>query len=244
VPVALVTGASRGIGAACARRLAVEGYDVCVTYGADAAGAQETAEAVRAAGRRAAVVAGSQAETRDGARIVSACSEALGPPGAVVANAGLTRDGLAVRMSGEDWRAPLETNLLGTAGVLDAAIGSMERSGAGGAIVVMSSVVGRLGNAGQANYAASKAALLGLVRELARTHGPSGIRVNAVAPGFVVTRLTDVLADDLREELRARTALARLGEPDDVVGPVAYLCSPDAGFVTGTVLAVDGGLSL
>jgi len=244
VPVALVTGASRGIGAACARRLARDGFDVALTYATDAEGAERTAAEARAAGRRAAVIAGPQASRDDGEAIVAACLGALGPPAAVVANAGLTRDGLAVRMSGEDWCAPIDANLVATSGVLDGAVAAMRDAGRGGAIVVMGSVVGRLGNAGQANYAASKAGLHGLVRDLARAHGPAGIRVNAVAPGFVVTRLTDVLDDPLRQELRERTALARLGDPEDVAGPVAYLCSADSAHVTGAVLPVDGGLAL
>ncbi len=161
----------------------------------------------------------------------------------MVANAGVTQDTLAVRMSSEQWRDPIETNLIGTARILDHAIACL-RSGGGGSIVVLSSIVGRVGNAGQANYAASKAGLIGLVRDLARAHGPDGIRVNAVAPGYITTRLTDEIPDDLREGILAATALGRLGQPEDVSGPVSFLCADTSSFVTGSVLAVDGGLSL
>jgi 3-oxoacyl-[acyl-carrier protein] reductase len=146
-------------------------------------------------------------------------------------------------MSGEAWRAPIDVNLTGTMTVLRAALAGMVRRGSGSAVAI-SSVVGVQGNAGQANYAASKAGLIGLVRALAREAGPSGVRVNAVAPGYVATRLTGVLADQHRERLLGATALGRLGDPEDVAGPVAFLCSPAAAFITGTILAVDGGLRL
>jgi 3-oxoacyl-[acyl-carrier protein] reductase len=243
MPVALVTGASRGIGAACAQRLAADGWDLGLTYAADRVACEQTADAVRAVGRRAVAL---HADVRDpGAMeaIVDRVESELGPLSAVVVNAGTTRDGLAVRMSAEDWRAPIEVNLDGTAATIRAGAARMLPRGEG-SIVAITSVVGEHGNPGQSNYAASKAGVMGLVRSLAREFGPDGVRVNAVAPGFIRTRLTDVLGDDQVDQLLARTALARLGEPDDVAGAVAFLVSSHAQFVTGTLVSVDGGLAL
>lgn len=243
MPVALVTGASKGIGAACAERLAVDGFDVAITFATDRDGAERTAAAVRAHGRRAWTTAADAADPGDAARVVAGAEEALGPLDAVVANAGLTQDGPAVRMSAASWLPPIAINLTGTFAMLRAALDGMARRGAGRA-VAMSSVVGLQGNAGQVNYAASKAGILGMVRTLAREVGPHGVTVNAVAPGFITTRLTDVLSDEHRTALLDHTALARLGDPRDIAGPVAYLCSPAASYITGSVLCVDGGLRI
>lgn len=243
MPAALVTGASRGIGAACAQRLAADGWDVALTYATDRAACEQTADAVRAAGRRAFTV---QVDTRDPVAVdaaIAAAEDALGPLEAVVVNAGTTRDGLAIRMTADDWQAPIQVNLEGAASTIRASAIRMQTRKTG-SIVAVTSIVGEHGNAGQANYAASKAGVMGMVRSLAKELGPDGIRINAVAPGFIRTRLTDVLPEDQVDKLQTATALGRLGDPDDIAGPVAFLVSPASRFVTGALLDVDGGLSL
>ncbi len=161
----------------------------------------------------------------------------------MVLNAGITRDGLAVRMSAEDWSAVIDTNLSGAFYTARPALRGMLRRRAG-SIVAVSSVVGIIGNAGQVNYAAAKAGLLGMVRALAREAGSRGVRVNAVAPGYITTDMTAELSDAQREGLLAQTPLGRLGTPEDVAASVAFLCSPAAAFITGATLSVDGGLAM
>ncbi len=243
MPVALVTGASRGIGAACARALAADGFDVAVGFGTDADGAAATVAAVEAAGRRAHAHAADVADEGQAAGLVEAAEEALGPLDALVLNAGITRDGLAVRMGADDWTAVLDTNLSGAFYTARPALRGMLRRRAG-SIVAVSSIVGLVGNPGQANYAAAKAGLIGLTRALAREAGSRGVRVNAVAPGYIATDMTAALDDGQRDAILASTPLGRLGEPEDVAGAVAFLCSPDAAFVTGAVLSVNGGLAM
>jgi 3-oxoacyl-[acyl-carrier protein] reductase len=169
--------------------------------------------------------------------------DAVGELNILVNNAGVTRDGLIARMSDEDWRVVIETNLSGTFHTCRAAArGMMKRRS--GSIVNVSSIVGLHGNPGQANYSASKAGIIGLTKALARELGNRGVRANVVAPGYVDTRLTQVIADEMKELMLANTPLGRFGRPEDIAGAVRFLCSDDASFITGEVLLVDGGLGM
>jgi len=240
---ALVTGASRGIGAACAVALANAGFDVGIGYVNDEAGATATAAAVQAAGRSAHVVQGDIADAAAAEALVTGTEDALGPLDALVLNAGITRDGLMMRMSDDDWDAVIGTNLSGSFFTARAALRGMMKRRAG-SIVAVSSVVGMMGNAGQANYAAAKAGVIGLTKSLAKEAGGRGVRANAVAPGYITTDMTAGLSDDVRDTLLSHTPLGRLGTPEDVAALVAFLCTDAAAFITGTVIPVDGGLAM
>ena len=231
---ALVTGGSRGIGRAIAVELARGGAAVVVGY---RSGADE-AEAVAAEiGGRAVQADVSSAE--DAARLV----EEAGDVDILVNNAGLTRDGLLARMSDDDWRTVIDTNLSSVFYTCRAVTRPMMKKRAG-SIVNVSSIVGVHGNWGQTNYAASKAGIIGFTKSLARELGSRGVRANVVAPGYIQTALTEVLPEEAREAMLTNTPLGRLGEPADVAGAVRFLCSDEAAFVTGEVLLVDGGLGM
>jgi 3-oxoacyl-[acyl-carrier protein] reductase len=232
--VALVTGGSRGIGRAIALELGRAGADVVVGYRTG----RDEAEAVASeVGGRAVEADVSDAES------AKALVDAAGELDVLVNNAGLTRDGLLVRMSDEDWRAVIDTNLSSVFFTCRAAARTMMRKRAG-AIVNVSSIVGVHGNLGQTNYAASKAGIIGFTKSLARELGSRNVRANVVAPGYVKTQLTDVLPEEATSAMLTNTPLGRLGEPEEVAGSVRFLCSDEARFVTGVVLLVDGGLGM
>lgn len=236
--VALVTGGARGIGAAIARELAAAGAKVCVNYRSGSAAAKAVAAEIGGIAVRADV-----ADPEQVGALVSTVEEELGPLDALVANAGITRDTLIVRMSDKEWQEVIDTNLRGTFNCCRAVARGMLKRRAG-SIVTLTSVVGLHGNAGQTNYAASKAGIIGFTKALAKELGSRGVRVNAVAPGYIATELTSVLPDELRQMILANTPLGRLGNPEDVAGAVRFLCSDEARFVTGAVLQVDGGLGM
>ena len=232
--LALVTGGSRGIGRAIALELGRAGAEVVVGYRTG----REEAEAVASEiGGRAVEADVSDAES------AKALVEAAGDLDVLVNNAGLTRDGLLVRMSDDDWRTVIDTNLSSVFYTCRAAARPMMRK-RGGAIVNVSSIVGVHGNWGQTNYAASKAGIIGFTKSLARELGSRNVRANVVAPGYVKTQLTDVLPEAATAAMLTNTPLGRLGNPEDVAGAVRFLCSDAAAFVTGDVLLVDGGLGM
>jgi 3-oxoacyl-[acyl-carrier protein] reductase len=232
--IALVTGGSRGIGRAIALELAQAGAGVTLSY---RSGRDEAEEVAREAGGSALQADVSNAD--DAKRLV----EEAGELDILVNNAGVTRDGVIARMSDEDWNEVIETNLGGVFHTCRAAArGMMKRRS--GSIVNISSIVGVHGNPGQTNYSASKAGIIGFTKALARELGVRGVRANVVAPGYVDTRLTQVIADDMKEVMLANTPLGRFGQPEDIAGAVRFLCSGEASFITGEVLLVDGGLGM
>ena len=231
---ALVTGASRGIGCAIAAELASAGAAVVVGY---RSGKDEAEALASDIGGRA--VAADVSNPGDAARLV----EEAGDVDILVNNAGLTRDGLLARMSDEDWRVVLETNLSSVFYTCRAVCRPMMKKRAG-SIVNISSIVGVHGNWGQTNYAASKAGIIGFTKSLARELGSRNVRANVVAPGYVKTQLTDVLPEEATQAMLQNTPLGRLGEPEDIAGAVRFLCSDEAAFITGEVMLVDGGLGM
>jgi 3-oxoacyl-[acyl-carrier protein] reductase len=238
---ALVTGGSRGIGRAIGLRLATQGADVAFTYKGNAAAAAATTADIEALGRRALAI---QADASDGDAaegVVKAVLEAFGSVDILVNNAGITRDDLIMRMSAEAWRSVLETNLFGAFWMTKAVTRPMLKA-RGGRIINITSVSGQAGQTGQANYSAAKAGLIGLTKASARELASRTITVNAVAPGFVLTELTQDLPEALQAEITARTPLGRFGTTEEIANAVAFLASDEAAYITGQVLAVDGGL--
>ncbi len=239
--VTVVTGAGRGIGHAIAVRLAKEGARVASVSRTEA-NAQKTADEINTA--RADAAKAYAVDVADQAAVQKAAEQIFADFGRVdilVNNAGVTRDGLSMRMSMDDWDTVLNTNLKGAFNFTQAVMRPMikQRSGR---IINISSIAGLIGNAGQANYAASKAGLIGLTKTLARELASRGITVNAVAPGLIETDMTTVLSEEIRQNILKNVPLGKLGEPEDIAGAVAYLASAEAKYITGQVLTVDGGM--
>jgi len=240
--VALVTGASRGIGAGVAKRLADCGALVAVNYSGSAAAAAEVVASIEADGGRAVAIQADVSDSASCTALVASTIDELGGLDILVNNAGITRDGLLVRMSDEDWKAVIDTNLSGVFYMTRAA-GKVMMKQRHGAIVNIASVVGITGNAGQVNYSAAKAGVIGLTKSVARELAGRGVRANAVAPGFIETDMTAKLSEQICEATRAQIAMGTFGSVDDVAAAVSFLASDDARYITGQVLAVDGGMT-
>lgn len=240
---AVVTGGSRGIGRAICLELAAGGANIVFSYASNDVAAHETADAVNALGGRAVAVRGSAADAEAVKTLMDIAVREFGRIDILVNNAGITRDGLLVTMREEDFDAVLDTNLRGAFLCMKAASRIMMRQRYG-RIVNLSSVVGLRGNAGQVNYAASKAGLIGMTKSLAKELATRGVTVNAVAPGFIDTDMTAALPEAARAALLPTIPMGRLGQAEDVARAVAYLASDEAGYITGQVLAVDGGMSM
>lgn len=239
--IALVTGGSRGIGRAIALKLAEAGCDVTILYAGRADAAQETVGALEQAGVRAMAV---KCDVADGAQVQAAVreiSENFGVPDVLVNNAGIVRDGLAMRMSTEDFRAVIDVNLTGAFNAIHACLPAFIRRRSG-RIINISSVSGMMGNAGQANYASSKAGLIGLTKTIAREVASRGITVNAVAPGFIETDMTRSMSEAALKNGLAAVPMGRIGRPEDVANAVRFLAGDEAAYITGCVLKVDGGM--
>ncbi|HEX6507258.1 MAG TPA: 3-oxoacyl-ACP reductase family protein [Chloroflexota bacterium] len=238
---ALVTGASRGIGKAVALRLASLGMSVAVNYRSAEKEADAVVRAIERIGGQAVALQADIADAAQAISLLERAEDALGGVDVVINNAGITRDKLVVQLTLEDWDATWCTDLAGARALSRRALRSM-RTRAGGCIINVSSVVGATGNAGQANYAAAKSALLGLTRELAVAGAPENVRVNAVIPGYIVTDATSHLTGPQREVWLARIPMGRYAETDEVVGLIAFLAGPEATYITGQCIGVDGGL--
>jgi 3-oxoacyl-[acyl-carrier protein] reductase len=241
--VGIVTGGGRGIGRAVAAQLAEEGANLAISYRSNDEAAEETAERVREAGVKCELFKGDVSSPGDVEALFEGVSEAFGRVDILVNNAGITRDNLMMRMKEEEFDEVLRTNLKGTYLCMRAALRPMIRA-RWGRIVNVSSVVGLVGNAGQANYAASKAGIIGFTKSVAREVAQRGVTANAVAPGYVETELTGGLPENVKDQIRGQVPMGRFGEPEEVAEVVAFLAGEAAGYLTGQTIAVDGGMTM
>jgi 3-oxoacyl-[acyl-carrier protein] reductase len=239
--VALVTGAGKGIGRAIALKLAQHGASIVINYRSSAKEAEEVIEEIRNSGGKAEMVQGDVSNFEDANKVIKFAVESFGRLDILVNNAGITKDTLLLRMKEEDFSKVLDVNLKGVFNCTKHASAVMLKQKSG-KIINISSVVGLMGNAGQSNYAAAKAGILGFTKSIAKELGTRGITVNAIAPGFITTDMTEVLSDKVKEKLIENVPLKRLGSPEDVANLAAFLASDNAGYITGQVINVDGGM--
>ena len=239
--VALVTGASRGIGRAIALLMAKQGADVVVNYSGSEGAAQETVDAILAMGRKAITIKANVGNAEEVAAMVEEAHSTFGRIDILVNNAGITRDGLLMRMKDSDWDDVININLKGVY-LMTKAVSKIMMKQRSGKIVNMTSVVGVTGNAGQANYSASKAGVIGFTKTCAKELASRGITVNAIAPGFIHTDMTDVLSDKVKEAMVHTIPLGRMAEPDEVAAVAVFLASDMSSYITGQVINVDGGM--
>ncbi|HHV08431.1 MAG TPA: 3-oxoacyl-[acyl-carrier-protein] reductase [Firmicutes bacterium] len=240
---AVVTGGSRGIGKAIALKLAQLGAPVAIGYTKNTAKAEDVVAVIRENGGKAVAIQADVSHPEECEKLIKQAEEFHGPIGILVNNAGITRDGLLLRLKNEAWQDVLATNLDGVFYCIQACLRGMIKRRSG-RIVNVASIVGLHGNAGQANYAAAKAGVIGLTKSAAQEVAKRGITVNAVAPGFIATDMTAALAEKIQDEYLAKIPVGRFGSPEDVATAVAFFCSAEAGYITGQVLAVDGGLAM
>ena len=241
--VALVTGASRGIGRAIALKLAADGAKVAINFAGNVAKAEEVKAEIETLGSEAILVQGSVADFETVAEIVKKVTETFGKIDILVNNAGITRDNLLLKMSEKDFDEVIATNLKGVFNCTKAVTKLMMKQRSG-RIVNMSSVVGLTGNISQANYSAAKAGIIGFTKSTAKELASRGVTVNAIAPGFIATDMTDALSDKVKEELSKNIPLGRMGEPEDIANAVEFLVSDKAAYITGQVICVDGGMAI
>lgn len=240
---AIVTGGSRGIGRAVAMRLAKDGMNLVINYRGNSAAAEETERLCRELGAEVLLVQGDVSRAEDCEKLATKAKEAFGRVDVLVNNAGITRDGLLARMTEEDFRAVLDVNLVGPWNMMKAVNRIMMKQRYG-RIVNLSSVTGLMGNMGQTNYAAAKAGIVGLTKSYAREVASRGITVNAVAPGFIDTDMTEAMPEGAKDKIITGIPMGRTGKPEDVAEAVAFLASEQAGYITGEVLRVDGGMAM
>lgn len=240
---AIVTGGSRGIGRAVAVRLAKDGMNLVINYRGNSAAAEETERLCRDLGAEVLLVQGDVSRAEDCEKLAAQAKEAFGRVDVLVNNAGITRDGLLARMTEEDFRAVLDVNLVGPWNMMKAVNRIMMKQRYG-RIVNLSSVTGLMGNMGQTNYAAAKAGILGMTKSYAREVASRGITVNAVAPGFIDTDMTEAMPEGAKDKIITGIPMGRTGKPEDVAEAVAFLASEQAGYITGEVLRVDGGMAM